>query len=340
MDNYKKTESKNTDTAPLITVIVPVYNIMEYLERCVHSITSQTYSNLEIILVDDGSTDKTGELCDELAKEDCRIKVFHKENGGSSSARNLALKKAEGEYVGFVDSDDYISETMYETLYLAIKKHGVNVAQVGRDEIDEQGNMLPNICEPPTEETVYSDEEFLKELIMHRGDCSFCTKLFKRELFEGRQFPIGKLNEDFNLLVNMLSDIGSIVSLPSQDYHVFYRMGSNSRKVEKDNFSRVFADSVDNADMVREIVDKKYPALSKVAFRFGVFQRIEYLLHIPISQMTCSNKQYCDIKKWMKHNWFKAMKNPYLTKKNKGYHTLFAVSPRFVRIVHKWMKHI
>ena len=91
---------------PLITVIVPVYNILEYLPRCVHSITAQTYQNLEIILVDDGSTDGTGALCDELAAEDRRIRVYHKENGGSSSARNLALKHASGEYVGFVDSDD------------------------------------------------------------------------------------------------------------------------------------------------------------------------------------------------------------------------------------------
>ena len=102
--------------APLITVIVPVYNILDYLPRCVHSITAQTYSHLEIILVDDGSTDGTGELCDRLAEEDGRIRVFHKENGGSSSARNLALEHASGEYVGFVDSDDYISPDMYERL--------------------------------------------------------------------------------------------------------------------------------------------------------------------------------------------------------------------------------
>ena len=98
---------------PLITVIVPVYNIEDYLPRCVHSITAQTYRHLEIILVDDGSTDGTGLLCDRLAEEDERIRVYHKENGGSSSARNLALAHANGEYVGFVDSDDYIAPDMY-----------------------------------------------------------------------------------------------------------------------------------------------------------------------------------------------------------------------------------
>ena len=99
---------------PLISVIIPVYNIMEYLPRCVHSVTAQTYQNLEILLVDDGSTDGSGELCDRLAKEDPRIKVFHKENGGSSSARNLGLRNARGECVGFVDSDDYVEPDTYE----------------------------------------------------------------------------------------------------------------------------------------------------------------------------------------------------------------------------------
>ena len=102
------------DDMPLITVIVPVYNILEYLPRCVRSITAQSYRNLEILLVDDGSTDGTGDLCERLAEEDGRIRVFHKENGGTSAARNLGLAHASGEYVGFVDSDDYIEPDMYE----------------------------------------------------------------------------------------------------------------------------------------------------------------------------------------------------------------------------------
>ena len=123
---------KTKDT-PLLTIIVPAYNIVPYLPRCIHSIMAQTYEHLEILLVDDGSTDGTGELCDKLAKEDSRIRVFHKENGGSSSARNLALKHASGQYVGFVDSDDYIDSHMYERLLEGIRKFQVSVAQIGRD---------------------------------------------------------------------------------------------------------------------------------------------------------------------------------------------------------------
>lgn len=326
------------DNTPLLSIIVPVYNILEYLPRCVHSITSQTYTNLEILLVDDGSTDGTGELCDELAKEDARIKVLHKENGGSSSARNLGITHAKGEYLGFIDSDDYADADMYERLYEGIVRYGVKIAQVGRDEIDEQGNKLPDICEPPKEAVCVQSEDFMRELLMHRGDCSFCSKLIHRDLFEKYVFPVGKLNEDFYLLIHMLAEVEAVASLPGQKYHVFYRIGSNSRKADKEDFSRVFGDCVDNADVVRDIVEKKYPELTKVSLRFGVFQRLEYLLHIPISQMKKENVQYKNIVKWMRRNWLAALCNPYLTGKNKCYHTLFVIAPKGIRVLHRKMK--
>jgi len=323
---------------PLITVIIPVYNIMEYLPRCVHSVTAQTYGNLEILLIDDGSTDGTGELCDSLASEDVRIRTYHKQNGGSSSARNLGLKLAEGAYVGFVDSDDYVEPDMYEKLYQGMEATGAYIAQVGREEIDEQGKRLPDICVPPKEVTLYSNTEFLRELLLHRGDCSFCTKLFRRELFQDRSFPEGKLNEDFRLLTHMLAEGESILSLPERGYHVFYRQGSNSRRKDKNDFSRVYADSVDNADDVAEHVEKYFPELREVAFRFGVFQRLEYLLHIPISQMNRENSFYRDVVSFLRRNWLRGMKNPVLTKKNKIYQTIFAVAPKTARVIHRRLK--
>lgn len=326
------------NNSPLLSIIVPVYNILEYLPRCVRSIMAQTYTNLEILLVDDGSTDGTGALCDELAKEDARIRVFHKENGGSSSARNLAIAEAKGEYLGFVDSDDYISSDMYERLYDGIQKYGVRIAQIGRDEIDAQGKPLPNICEPPTEEVCIGSEAFLRELLLHRGDCSFCTKLIHKDLFMKQTFPVGKLNEDFYLLIHMLAEVDGLVSLPGQTYHVFYRIGSNSRKADKETFSRVFGDCVDNADVVSELVAREYPSLNKIALRFGVFQRLEYLLHIPISQMQKENTQYCEIVKWIRKNWWRSLWNPHLTLKNKCYHTLFAIAPKGIRNLHRRLR--
>jgi hypothetical protein len=174
----------------------------------------------------------------------------------------------------------------------------------------------------------------MRELLMHRGDCSFCTKLILREMFETARFPEGILNEDFWLLIQNLKKFGPIASLPQQTYHVFYRVGSNSRKAEKENFSRVFGDCVDNADLAAKIVEKDYPALEGTAFRFSIFQRLEYLLHIPIGQMTKDNKQYRKIVRYMRKNWARAMRNPILTKKNKIYATLFAVAPKGIRKVH------
>ena len=194
---------------------------------------AQTYRNLEILLVDDGSTDGTGKLCDDLALEDERIRVFHKENGGSSSARNLAIAQAKGEYLGFVDSDDYIEPEMYERLLAAAQEENLLMVQCSRDEIDERGNRLPDVCEPPEEAEIRDSQFIMRELLLHRGDCSFCTRLTHRSLFENRRFPEGELNEDFYLLVQMLPEVPGIAVLPQQDYHVFYRSDSDCSRCGK-----------------------------------------------------------------------------------------------------------
>ncbi len=320
--------------ASLISVIVPVYNIKEYLPRCVESIIYQTYNNLEILLVDDGSTDGTGALCDELAQKDSRIRVFHKKNGGSSSARNLGLREAKGELVAFVDSDDYIEPNMYERLMEGIQTWNAEVAQIGRDEVDEAGNKLPDVCMPPKVDEFVESEIFMRELLLHKGDCSFCTKLIKKDLLKGKGFPEGVLNEDFHLLVQLLPQIKGIASLSGQTYHVFYRIGSNTRKKDKNDFSRVFADNVDNADMVQKIVDKEYPQLHHIAVRFNLFQRLDYLLHIPIVQMTKNNEQYRSICKYIREHIKDIIQNVHLTKKNKIYLLLFAMAPKGLRQVH------
>lgn len=323
---------------PLISVIIPIYNIMDCLEKCVESCINQTYQNIEILMVDDGSTDGTGELCDKLKERDNRIRVFHKENGGSSSARNLGIEQAKGEYLGFVDSDDFISPTMYEELMEAVLQQNVSMAQVSRDEVDALGNRLPDVCIPPQKPFLCTSDEFMKELLLHRGDCSFCTKLIKKELFINKRFPVGKLNEDFFLLLQMLKEIDGIYILPGQLYHVFYRIGSNTRKKSKDEFSRVFMDIVENADVASEIVEKHYPHLKDVGIRFGLFQRLDYMLHIPVGQMKKDNIFYMQVKKYLRKHWMDTLTNSYLTKKNKIYLLLLTVAPKIVRWVHKMVK--
>lgn len=328
------------DKKPLISIIIPIYNIMDCLEKCVDSCINQTYQNIEIIMVDDGSSDGTSELCDKLKEKDERIRVFHKENGGSSSARNLGIEEAKGEYLGFVDSDDFISPIMYEELINAIFKYDVPIAQVSRDEIDDKGNKLPDVCTPPEKAFLCTSDEFMKELLMHRGDCSFCTKLIKKDLFTDKRFPIGKLNEDFYLLLQMLKEVKGIYILPGQLYHVFYRIGSNTRKKDKNDFSRVFMDIVENADVAQEIVDKHYPHLKEVCIRFGLFQRLDYMLHIPVGQMKQENDFYVRVKKYLRSHFADTLKNPYLTKKNKIYLVLLTVAPKSVRFLHQKIKRL
>lgn len=323
---------------PRISIIVPVYNIEEYLPRCIESILNQTYTNFQLILVNDGSKDSSGTICDEYAIKDERVVVFHKENGGSSSARNVGIEAATGEYLGFVDSDDYIEPDMYEKMIAAMDETGCNIVQVARDEIDENGNKLANICEMPESVVEYCSEDFLKDLLLHIGDCSFCTKLLKRDLFFEHKFPEGALNEDFHLLVNLLKQGERIVSLPYCGYHVFYRIGSNTRKKDKTEFSRVYGDCVDNADMVYELVKESFPNLEKVALRFGLFQRLEYLLHIPIVQMTKDNTQYKEVCRYVREHFGDMLCSKYLTSKNKVYLTLFAIAPRGVRKIHAVIK--
>lgn len=330
--------SGSNEKYPLISIIIPVYNILDYLERCVDSCINQTYQNIEILLIDDGSTDGTGELCERLKEKDNRIRVFHKENGGSSSARNLGLIEAKGKYVGFVDSDDYIGKDMYELLLRAIRSESVPIVQISRDEIDEAGNRMRDVCIPPGKPFFCDNKEFIRKLLLHKGDCSFCTKLFKRELFDTYKFPEGKLNEDFLLLLQMLLDVEGIYILPEQEYHVFYRIGSNTRKKDKNDFSRVFMDIVEHADEAHKIIIKKYPELQNESIRFGLFQRLDYMLHIPIGQMNGKNKFYLEVKKYLRSHLKDTFLNSFLTKKNKLYLILLTVAPKTVRSIHGFLK--
>ena len=318
----------------LLSIIIPVYNIEDCLERCVDSVRSQTWQNLEIILVNDGSTDRSGELCDRFAAEDPRVRVFHKANGGSSSARNLGIRNAKGDYLGFVDSDDWVEPEMYEKLLKAALEYDAPIVSASRDEIDEQGNRRPDVCVPPENIVASPSEAFFRELLMHRGDCSFCTKLIRRDLFEGRGFPEGKLNEDFYLLVQMLADVACVVTLPEQMYHVFYRIGSNTRKKDRNDFSRVFTDIVENADFAARVAAESYPGLKEEAVRFGLYQRLDYMLHIPVKRMVNTDLFYVNVKKWLRKHIKDTLTNPFLSKRDRVYLILLTAAPKSVRWVH------
>jgi glycosyltransferase involved in cell wall biosynthesis len=295
---------------------------------------------LEILLVDDGSTDGTDRLCEELAEKDSRMKVYHKKNGGASSARNMGIRMAEGDYLGFVDSDDYIEPYVYEKMMKVMKEQGCTVVQISRDEVDEEGNRLPNVCVPPQEVRFCGTKTFIRELLLHQGDCSFCTKLVKKELFAEHLFPEGMLNEDFRLLIELLQEIDGIYILPEQGYHVVCRRESTTRTKTKDSFSRVFLDIVDNADLMQEMVDRDFPDLHAYAVRFNLYQRLDYLLHVPIPQMKRTNTFYNNVKKYLRSHVKDILTNPYLTQKQRVYLLLLAGAPGTVRRVHRAIRGI
>lgn len=320
-----------------ISIIVPIYNTEDCLERCISSLTGQTYRNLDILLIDDGSTDGSGALCDKLAESDDRIRVYHKANGGASSARNLGLRMAQGEYIGFVDSDDYMDQDAYREMIELAEKGSYEIVQISRDERDESLNRLPDVCEPPKEVRFCDTKTFIKELLLHKADCSFCTKLIRRKMMEGRSFPEGELNEDFKLLVELLQEIKGVAILPKQGYHVVCRADSTTRSRSDDSFSRVFTDIVDNADAMERLVAKSYPDLTLYAVRFALYQRLEYMLHIPIGRMSRKDHFYIQVKKYLRRHMADMIRNPYLTGKNKVYLLLLTTAPKSVRSVHAWM---
>lgn len=206
---------------PLISVIVPVYNVEKYLKKCVDSITSQTYKNLEILLVDDGSTDSSGQICNEFEKNDARIKVIHKKNGGLSDARNAGLDRAKGQYYAFIDSDDYIQDNTIEIMLNAIKKNKSEIAVCNMIRFLEEGETVQFYC-PTDHEVLYQGNQRYKTL----NQPSVCNKLFEAELFEGIRFPKGKYYEDTFVYHEVLYRANNIVLTGTDSYWYLSREDS------------------------------------------------------------------------------------------------------------------
>ncbi len=181
----------------LISIIVPVYKVEKYLNRCVDSIINQTYKNLEIILVDDGSPDNCPKICDEYAKKDDRIKVIHKENGGLSDARNAGIKIANGKYIGFVDSDDWISVDFYSELYKLLTKYDADIAICDFIRTDDNEKIIIN--NKNKIENVYTQEQYLERYFKvgyQTTEYYAWNKLYKKSLMSEEQYPKGLTSED------------------------------------------------------------------------------------------------------------------------------------------------
>lgn len=180
----------------LVSVIVPIYMVEEYLERCIASIVKQSYKNLEIILVDDGSKDNCPAICDSWAKKDSRIVVIHRKNGGLSAARNSGIEVAKGEYLAFVDSDDFIAEDFIETLLQACKETGSEIAQCRYEYVS--GDVVTKEKEEVEPRETFSGKEMIKGMSWKDGAYNVVAwnKLYKKTVFEGVRYPEGRIHED------------------------------------------------------------------------------------------------------------------------------------------------
>lgn len=256
----------------LISVIIPVYNTEQYLVRCIDSVLHQTCKRLQIILIDDGSSDDSGKICDSYREKDDRIEVIHQKNSGQSAARNAGLKIAKGELFGFVDSDDYIEPDMYEKLYRGLQDYPASIACCGRIDLYEKRRKPQQRFAFP-EMKFYGKKEALKALCLYDGmDFAMWDKLIDARLFQNLKFPEGKIAEDIPVVYELYKRSRGVIHIGEAKYFYCHRENSTSGgrfRLQKAN------DVLFARDIYNNILSE-FPTLKKEAeallFRILVYQ--------------------------------------------------------------------
>ena len=254
----------------LISVIVPVFKVERYLDKCVRSIVEQTYTNLEIILVDDGSPDNCPAMCDAWAKKDNRIKVIHKANGGLSDARNAGMAAATGELIGFVDSDDYVAPEMYERLARSMLRDGSDIAACAVEMVWEDGSQSrlltvhkDLILEKHEAQKALLEETDIKQPVWY--------KLYRRSVIEGIQFEVGKYHEDVFWSYQAVGNAGKVSIIDYIGYFYLQRTGS----IMGDGYSLKRLDAVEAVERRYAYLAENFPELEKEA-RVGMLGTCMY----------------------------------------------------------------
>jgi len=261
----------NPTETPLISIILPVYNVSAYLRPCLDSVINQDYKNLEIILVDDGSTDISSSICDEYSEKDGRIRVIHKKNGGLSDARNAGAEIAEGEYITFVDSDDRITEDYVSYLYSLIKAYNTKMSLCTHTVVFENGRRL-----------VYGDggrqcldaETCIKRMLYHDViDTSAWAKMYHRNLVKEIQYPVGMHYEDIGTTYKFFMAAGKIACGYQSKYFYFVRKNS----IVTASFNPKKFDLITMTDQMGKDVLNRYPSLDRAVLRRRVYARFSVL---------------------------------------------------------------
>ena len=250
----------------LVTIVVPIYNVEKYLKKCIESILNQTYKNLEIILVDDGSTDKCGKICDEYSLKDSRIKIIHKKNGGLSEARNYGIENANGNYITFIDSDDYLDGEFIENILKIALETKADLVISGLKNVYEKQK---DVCADNNKyyAKLSKEETYYKVLTQKDIDVTANAKLYKKEIFETIRYPVGELYEDIKIIDKIIEKANTIVYTKYKGYFYLQRTGSIMYSaISKEKF--VLIETMENLLM---FIEKKYPKIKNAAVRRYVY---------------------------------------------------------------------
>lgn len=254
---------------PLVSVIVPIYNVEQYLGRCIDSILKQKYEKLEIILVDDGSPDNCGTICDSYALADNRIKVIHKNNGGLSSARNAGIEVSTGNYIGFIDSDDWIEPDMYDVLVRNILQEDADVSDVNMKSVV---NEAPFLNQNETIKVFRNNDILVDYFLSDRS--SVCRKLYSRKVIGDIRFPEGKTNEDICTNYKFLTRANKLVKSSLYMYHYF----NNPKSITGERFRERDFDLIEACDELYDLAKNNeeiiyYATVKKALSRYSLLGR-------------------------------------------------------------------
>lgn len=312
---------KPIENQELISVVIPIYKVEKYLRRCVESVRKQTYANLEIILVDDGSPDTCPDICDEYLKKDERIRVIHKKNGGLSDARNVGIENARGKYIGFVDSDDYLHPEMYECLYSAMRECDADVSICNIEKVYTEEYVVREQGTPIIRQ--YDGREAIANIFnadLYLSSVVAWNKLYKRTLFDSVRYPKGKLHEDEFTTYRLFYESMQVVYLDKAYYYYFQREDSIMAKVKG------------------KIPDEALEAYEEMG-KFFEGKEESYLLQLAKYRYLCFLKRYVEQSEHEGKKILSAeMEKKYKEEYKKNIHKIKKMKRRFRLWLYRWFK--
>ena len=305
---------------PVVSVIVPVYKVEPYLRKCLDSICGQTLREIEIILVDDGSPDRCGQICDEYAARDSRIRVLHKENGGLSSARNAGIEIATADLLGFVDSDDWIEPDMFAHLYHNLEKENADISVCGHY-VHKDGKITANSDSPYS---VRSGAEAVRSIYQCSGVAmNVWNKPYRKELFSDLRFPDGQLFEDVVIMVRLMDSAKKVVYDMAPKYHYLIRTGS----ITTAPYRPGIFDKINATKENYRFLGEKYPELAHLAKDHCINAYFYVLFSLFLCQGTAEKDKERGCILYLKENSKEIFSSPGVSKKRKLLFMLLCIHP-------------